>query len=118
MFSFTTKPNFNTHTQTQTSAMPPNMATAPPAYDGPRSQQKSGTAKDFDATISATLEISSYDLAVLKRHLISQKWVPASADEDAIEDAVFRFRRTYRHDRTYQTDYDYKIIFRGNKRLA
>lgn len=98
--------------------MPPNMATAPPAYDGAQRQQKSETAKDFDAAIAATLEISSYDLAVLKRHLIAQKWVPASVDDNAIEDAVFRFRRTYRHDRTYQTDYDYIVIFRGNKRLA
>ena len=97
--------------------MPPNMATAPPAYDGPHSQQKTNTAKDFDATISATLEISSYDLAVLKRHLIAQKWVPSSTDEDTIEDAVFRFRRTYRSNRAYQPDYDYENIFRDNKRL-
>ena len=97
--------------------MPPNMATAPPAYDGEQRQQKSETTKDFDATIAATLEISSYDLAVLKRHLIAQKWIPASTDEDAIEDAVFRFRRTYRPDRAFQTDYDYKNIFKGNKRL-
>jgi hypothetical protein len=64
------------------------------------------------------LEISSYDLAVLKRHLIAQKWIPASTDEDAIEDAVFRFRRTYRPDRAFQTEYDYKNILRGNKRLT
>jgi hypothetical protein len=94
------------------------MATAPPAFDGEHRQQKSETGKDFDATISATLEISSYDLAVLKRHLIAQKWVPASTDENSIEDAVFRFRRTYRYDLTCQTDYDYRNIFRGNKRLA
>ena len=97
--------------------MPPNIATAPPAYDGGQTQQKSEPAKDFDATTSATLEISSYDLAVLKRHLIAQKWVPASTDQDAIEDAVFIFRRTFRYDYTHQTDYDYTKIFRGNKRL-
>lgn len=94
------------------------MATAPSAYDGVQRQQKNETAKEFDATIAATLEFSSYDLAVLKRHLIAQKWIPDSTDEDEIEDAVFRFRRTYRSDRTYQIDYDYTSIFRGNKRLA
>lgn len=97
--------------------MPPNMATAPPAYDGRQNEQKSETGKDFDATISATLEISSYDLAALKRHLIAQKWVPASTDEDSIEDAVFRFRRTYRSNRAYQPEYDYENIFRDNKQL-
>jgi hypothetical protein len=97
--------------------MPPNMATAPPAYDGEHKQQKSQAAKSFDATISASLEISSYDLAVLKRQLIAHKWVPASTDEDAIEDAVLRFRRTYRPNRAYQPDYDYENIFRDNKRL-
>ena len=95
--------------------MPPNMATAPPAYDSEHKQQNSETAKSFDATISATLEISSYDLAVLKRHLIAQKWVPA---EDAVEDAVFRFRRTYRPNRAYGPGYDYDNIFRDNKRLT
>ena len=113
---FTTHLNSNTHTST--SDMPPTMATAPPAYDGEQRQQKNETAKDFDVTISATLEISSYDLAVLKRHLLAQKWIPASADEDAIEDAVYRFRRTYRSERAFQIDYDYENIFKGNKRLT
>lgn len=98
--------------------MPPNTATIPPACDGAQRQQKSETTKDFDAAIAATLEISSYDLAVLKRHLIAQKWIPASTDEDEIENAVFRFRRSYWPDRAYQAEYDYKNIFRDNKRLT
>jgi hypothetical protein len=128
MFSFTSKPSFNTqhtsatepnfNTCTQTIDSLPNMAAAPPAYDGVQGQQKTETAKGFEATISATLEISSFDLAVLKRHLIAQNWVPASTDEDLIEDAVFRFRRTYRTDRAYQINLDYENTFKDNKRLT
>lgn len=112
----TTAPNFNTYTQTID--IPPNMAGAPPAYDGQQRQQKTETAKDFEAAISAALEISSFDLAVLKRHLIAQNWVSASTDEDLIEDAVFRFRRTYRPDRAYQINLDYENTFKDNRRLT
>jgi hypothetical protein len=89
------------------------------AYDSGQVQPKSETAKDFDAAIAATLEISSYDLAVLKRHLIAQNWVPASTDEHEIDDAVFRFRKTYRPGRAHQVvRSDYHNIFKDNPRLS
>jgi len=68
---------------------------------------------DFEATLLESLDISSYDLAVLEHHLVAAKWVPSSSDEDAIKDAVFRFRQSYESD-----DYDYSKIFPGHERLA
>jgi hypothetical protein len=94
------------------------MATAQPAYDGEQVQPRPATAKDFDASISAKLEVSPYDLAVLKRHLVAQKWIPASTDDDAIEDAIYRFRRTYIFDHATLFEYNYHLIFKDNKRLT
>lgn len=66
--------------------------------------------EDFEAAILAALEISPYDLAVLERQLVSEKWVPDSTGEGAIKDAVFRFRKSYK-------DRDYYQVFSGNRRL-
>lgn len=51
--------------------------------------------RDFERTLLKILEISPYDLAVLKRYLIATQIVPDTADEDAIEDAVYKFRTSY-----------------------
>jgi hypothetical protein len=51
---------------------------------------------EFEATITTALKISPFDLEVLKRHLLSTAWIPSSADEAAITDAVFRLRKLYK----------------------
>lgn len=69
--------------------------------------------QEFEATLLESLEISSYDLAVLEHHLVAVKWVPSSTDEDAIKEAVFKFRQSYK-----SADYKHRSIFSDNERLV
>lgn len=80
------------------------------------SEQRKETSipwQDFEATLLESLEISSWDLAVLEHHLVAAKWVPSSNDEDAIKEAVFEFRQSYE-----SAAVDYASIFSRNKRLT
>ena len=47
-----------------------------------------GRVRKFDATLLEVLEISPYDLAVLKRYLVAENIVPDTTDEEAIEVVV------------------------------
>jgi hypothetical protein len=70
------------------------------------------TEWEFEATITTALEISPYDLEVLKRYLLSGKWIPSSTDEAAVTDAVFRLRQLSSHN-------NYRLYaFPNNKRLS
>ena len=79
------------------------------------SEQRKETSvpwQDFEATLLESLEISSWDLAVLEHHLVAAKWVPSSTEEEAVKEAVFRFRQSYE-----SATVDYDSIFSRNKRL-
>lgn len=81
--------------------------------DAAKQQQQTETAEqaqDFETTLLTALEISPYDLEVLERFLIAEKWIPVSTDEQAIKNAVYMFRKSYKSD-------DYRLVFRGNPRL-
>lgn len=70
-----------------------------PADDAKQQNQQQTVShtkgQDFEKFLLNVLEISPYDLAVLKRYLIATQVVPDTTDEDAIEDAVYRFRTSY-----------------------
>lgn len=89
------------------------VTTEAPANSGEHQENKADAEQDFEATMLAALEISSYDLEVLKRYLLSILWVPISTDEEAIADAVFRFRKSYK-----RAGCNYHNVFPENKRLV
>jgi hypothetical protein len=51
--------------------------------------------QQFEAQLLSVLEISSYELAVLEKHFLSNGYVPDTTDEAAIKDAVFDFRESF-----------------------
>ena len=80
------------------------------------SEQRKKTSvpwQDFEVTLLQSLEISSWDLAVLEHHLVAAKWVPSSTEEDAVKEAVFRLRQSYE-----SAVVDYASIFPRNERLT
>lgn len=89
------------------------MTTETPANNGEQHEMKADTGQDFEATILEALEISSFDLEVLRRYLVSSRWVPASTDEEAAADAVFKFRKSYK-----PFSCSHHQAFPLNKRLA
>lgn len=98
------------------------MATTPSANTAPvemtinyaNQTTTASTTKAFDQTLLTDLEISPYDLVVLKRYLKANDWIPATTNEDAIEDAVFRFRETFEKQ---SIRYKSPQNFKGNPRL-
>jgi hypothetical protein len=48
-----------------------------------------------EARIRTTLEINSFDLATLENYLISDAYIPASIDEEAIRKAIYRLYERY-----------------------
>lgn len=65
----------------------------------------------FEANLLKTLEINAYDLAALEHYLMDNKYIPASNDEGAIRDAVYKFRKSYSTE-------NYGRVFPDNPRLA
>jgi hypothetical protein len=89
------------------------MTLGTPTNGGGEQTPKPGNSEwEFEAIITTALEISPFDLEVLKRHLLFAKWIPSSTDEAAISDAVFRLRKLYK-----RGDDSYKHSFPENRRL-
>jgi Fe-S cluster assembly iron-binding protein IscA len=66
-----------------------NQQTSNPSNMTPANTQ------DEEAHIRNTLEINSFDLATLENYLISNAYIPASSDDDAIKKAMYRLYERY-----------------------
>ena len=59
------------------------------------SQPAMSATKQQDADLARVLEITPYELVVLEKHLLSHGWIPGTAHEDAVKEAVFHFRESF-----------------------
>ena len=51
--------------------------------------------QQHEANLLRALEISPHELAFLEKHLLNNDWIPNTADEEAINDAVFDFCESF-----------------------
>lgn len=98
----------------------PKMASNPQANPNTTPDAATNTNPDAShSTISVTqqheanllraLETSPHELAYLEKHLLNNNWIPNSADEAAIKDAVFNFLfRAYSDDEEYHDPDNYE----------
>lgn len=59
------------------------------------SQPAMSALQQQEANLAHTLEITPYELVVLEKHLLSHGWIPGTAHEDAVKEAVFNFRESF-----------------------
>jgi hypothetical protein len=52
-------------------------------------------SQQHKSSLLQALEISPYELAILEKHLLSHGWVPFSTSEEAIDEAVLKFRESF-----------------------
>lgn len=95
---------------------PANTALADAGVSNTNQTNTVSTTKTFEQTLLTDLEISPYDLIVLKRYLKANHWIPATTSEEAIEDAVFRFRETF-EERSSGIQSSH-LTFKNNPRLG
>jgi hypothetical protein len=78
------------------------MASTPTMSHGKEDQQSTialSASQQHKSSLLQALEISPYELAILEKHLLSHGWVPISTSEEAIDEAVLKFRESF-----YQPD--------------
>jgi hypothetical protein len=80
------------------------MADPPATKENESQQQTVGPAREQRTRLLKTLEISPYELVILEKHLLAHDWIPKDTSEEAIDEAVFKFRESFgNHDRGYRT---------------